>query len=326
MRIVVTGAAGYVGSVVTERLVEEGHAVVALDDLWHGHRAAVHPGAMFMQGDLLNEDWLRTLFRRTPVDAVVHLAAEALIDESLRDPGRFFRVNVCGGLNLLEAMAGAGVNRLIFSSTAAVYGAPATVPVTEDSPLSPVNSYGESKLAFERMLAWYRTAHNLKSVSLRYFNAAGATKAFGEWHVPETHLIPLLFETVLKQRPSIQLFGTDYDTPDGTCVRDYIHISDIAGAHVLALAHIDRVAGCAFNLGNGAGYSNLQVIDIIRRVTGCAIPAVAAPRRPGDPPVLIASHARIHEALGWKPRFPDLESIVQTAWDWRLEHPQGYPA
>jgi UDP-glucose 4-epimerase len=322
----VTGAAGYVGSVVTERLVEEGHEVVALDNLKHGHRAAIHPNAEFVHGDLLDETWLRNLFLQKPVEAVVHLAAEALIDESIRDPGRFFRANVCGGLNLLDAMVGAGVNRLIFSSTAAVYGSPATIPITEDSPPSPVNSYGESKLVFERMLPWYRTAHGLKYVSLRYFNAAGATQSFGESHVPETHLIPLLFEIALKQRPTLQVFGTDYDTADGTCVRDYIHISDIAHAHVLALAHIERVAGHAFNMGNGAGYSNLQVIDAVRRVTGRDIPAVPAPRRPGDPPVLIADAAHIREALGWKPRFPGLEEIVQTAWAWRLKHPRGYEA
>jgi UDP-glucose 4-epimerase len=320
----VTGAAGYVGSVVTERLVEEGHAVVAIDSLKHGHRAAVHRGAEFTHGDLLDQGWLLRLLHKTRVEAVVHLAAEALIDESIRDPGRFFRANVCGGSSLLDAMVSAGVDRLIFSSTAAVYGSPAKLPITEHSPHAPVNSYGESKLAFERMLTWYRTAHGIKSVSLRYFNAAGATKSFGEFHVPETHLIPLLFETALKQRPSIQVFGTDYETPDGSCVRDYIHVSDIAHAHVLALAHIERVAGRAFNMGNGAGYSNLQVIETVQRVTGLAIPAVPAPRRPGDPPVLIADATQIREGIGWEPKIPELERIVQTAWDWRLEHPQGY--
>jgi UDP-glucose 4-epimerase len=322
----VTGAAGYVGSIVTEHLIKQGHAVTALDSLKHGHRGAVHPEAVFVHGDLLNETWLRSFVLSTPLDAVVHLAAEALIDESLRDPGRFFRANVCGGLNLIDAMVAAKVDCLVFSSTAAVYGAPATLPITENSGLVPVSSYGDFKLAFERVLEWYRTAHGLRYVSLRYFNAAGATELYGEYHVPETHLIPVLFEAALGQRSEVQLFGTDYDTPDGTCIRDYIHVSDIANAHVLALAHIDRVSGRAYNLGNGAGYSNREVIETVRQVTGRSVKVVPATRRPGDPPRLIASADRIQREIGWQPSFAQMQTIVETAWGWRLKHPTGYEA
>jgi len=324
MRILVTGAAGYVGSVVTEHLIKQGHAVTALDSLKHGHRAAVHPAAVFVRGDLLNETWLRSFVLSTPLDAVVHLAAEALIDESLRDPGLFFRANICGGLNLIDAMVAAKVDRLVFSSTAAVYGAPVTLPIIENSEFVPVNSYGESKLAFERVLGWYRIAHGLKYVSLRYFNAAGATELYGEYHVPETHLIPIVFEAALGQRSEVRLFGTDYDTPDGTCIRDYIHVSDIANAHVLALALIERVSGRAYNMGNGAGYSNLEVIDTVQQVTGRSVKVVTAARRPGDPPRLIASADRIQQDLGWQPAFPQIQTIVETAWSWRLKHPGGY--
>lgn len=254
---------------------------------------------------------------------MVHLAAEALIDESLRDPGRFFRVNVCGGLNLLEAMAAADVQRIVFSSTAAVYGEPESVPI-EDAPCVPVNSYGESKLAFERMLEWYRKAYGLKYISLRYFNACGATARCGEFHVPETHLIPLLLEVALGQREAMQLYGTDYDTSDGICIRDYIHVADIAQAHMLALAEIDRIGARVYNLGNETGYSNQDVIETVRRVTGREISVVPAARCPGDPARLVASSERINQGLGWEPRYPDLTSMVKTVWAWRLKHSRGY--
>jgi UDP-glucose 4-epimerase len=315
MKILVTGAAGYIGSVVTERLVEHGHTVVALDNLRHGHRDAVNPAARFIQGDLLDREWLHEQVRRAGVDAVVHLAAEALIDESVRDPGRFFRVNVTGGLNLLDAMVAAGVTRIIFSSTAAVYGEPEAVPIREDARLQPVNSYGESKLAFERAMAWYQRAHGLRHVSLRYFNACGATERSGERHEPETHLIPILLDAALGRR-SMRLFGTDYDTPDGTCVRDYVHVIDIADAHLLCLKHIDAIEPTAFNLGNGSGYSNRQVIAAVERVTGRSIPVAAAPRRPGDPARLVASADRIARDLGWRPAMADLESMIESAWAW----------
>jgi UDP-glucose 4-epimerase len=316
MNILVTGAAGYIGSVVAERLLESGHSVVALDNLLHGHREAVPAAARFLHGDLLDRDWLHDALRQADVDAVVHLAAEALIDESVRDPGRFFRVNVTGGLNLLDAMVAAGVSRIIFSSTAAVYGEPGTVPIREDAPLRPVNAYGESKLAFERAMQWYARAHGLRHVSLRYFNACGATEHCGERHEPETHLIPILFEAALGKRPAVHLFGTDYDTPDGTCVRDYVHVRDIADAHLLCLAHLDTIESTAFNLGNGVGYSNREVIAAVERVTGRSIPVVPAARRLGDPARLVASAERIARQLGWQPRTPDLLTMIDSAWTW----------
>ncbi len=324
MRILVTGAAGYIGSVVTEQLVEQGHRVLALDNLKNGHGKAVHPGAEFVQGHLLEPTWLHSFLLSHPVDAVVHLAAEALIDVSMRDPGLFFRANVVGGINLLDAMVAAGVKRMVFSSTAAVYGEQARMPITEDAPQVPVNAYGESKLMFERILEWYRGAHGVNYVTLRYFNACGATERFGENHVPETHILPILFEVALGQRKEFRIFGTDYDTPDGTCIRDYIHVADIAQAHVLALQHVDRIGARAYNMGNCSGYSNQQVVDAVRMVTGCPIPVVPAPRRPGDPARLIASSDRIRAELGWKPQYPELETMVATAWAWRKQHPRGY--
>jgi UDP-glucose 4-epimerase len=320
MRILVTGAAGYIGSVVAERLVAEGHAVTALDDLRHGHRAAVVEGATFVQGDLLDRDWVRAELARGGYEAVVHLAAEALIDESVRNPGLFYQVNVTGGLNLLDAMASAGVRRLVFSSTAAVYGEPDAVPIPESAPLRPVNSYGESKLAFERALPWYRRAHGLAHVSLRYFNACGATERCGERHEPETHLIPILLEAALGVRQAVHLFGVDYDTPDGTCVRDYVHVSDVAEAHVRCLAAIDDLGGEAFNLGNGAGYSNRQVIAAVERVTGRPIRVIPAARRPGDPARLVASAERINRRLGWVPTISDLDAMIASAWRWHVRH------
>jgi UDP-glucose 4-epimerase len=318
MRILVTGAAGYIGSVVTERLVGDGHAVTAIDNLRHGHREAVHPAATFIAADLLDRDWLRGELQGGGYDAVVHLAAEALIDESVRDPGRFFQVNVTGGLNLLDAMAAAGVRRLVFSSTAAVYGEPETLPICEDAPHRPVNAYGESKLAFERALPWYRRAHGLNHVSLRYFNACGATDRCGERHEPETHLIPIVMEAALGTRPAIHLFGTDYDTPDGTCIRDYVHVSDVAEAHVRCLASMEELGADAFNLGNGSGYSNRQVIDAVQRVTGRPITVVPSARRPGDPARLVASADHIGERLGWRPKITDLDRMIETAWSWHL--------
>jgi UDP-glucose 4-epimerase len=324
MRVLVTGAAGYIGSVVAEQLVEQGHAVLCTDNLRHGHLAAIHPGARFAQGDILDGAWLRSLLAANPVDAVVHLAAEALVDESIRNPGLFYQVNVCGGLNLLDAMLAAGVTRIVFSSTAAVYGEPERVPLVEDARCLPVNPYGESKLTFEKALQWYGRAYGLRHVSLRYFNACGATARYGENHLPETHLIPILLEVALGQRESIRLYGTDYETPDGTCIRDYIHVIDIAQAHILALGRLDDLSGKVYNMGNQAGYSNREVIDMVGRVTGLVIPSVPASRRPGDPARLVASSQRIREELGWQPCYPDLQTMVETAWAWRREHPMGY--
>ena len=324
MKILVTGAAGYIGSIVTELLVDQGYDVIALDNLSHGHREAVHPDAEFVQGDLLDDEWLKTFLKTKKMDAVVHLAAEALIDESLRDPGRFFRANLTGGINLLEAMANSGVKKIVFSSTAAIYGEPESIPVDENAPFSPVNSYGESKLAFERILKWYKKAYDINHISLRYFNACGATELFGEFHVPETHLIPLIFDVALGERDALHLFGTDYDTPDGSCIRDYIHVVDIARAHILALSKIEEIKAGAYNMGNGTGYSNAEVVETVQRVVGKEIPVVQAERRPGDPARLVASSGRVRRELGWEPLYPDLDTMVETAWNWRLAHPDGY--
>lgn len=324
MRVLVTGAAGFIGSVVTEKIIDQGFEVVALDDLSHGHRAAVHPEATFVELDLLDRVGIHECLQDERVDAVVHLAAEALIDESLRDPGRFFRANVTGGLNLLDAMLAAGVQRLVFSSTAAVYGEPPTLPITEASVLHPVNAYGESKLSFERMLVWYRQAHGLRHVSLRYFSACGATQRCGEDHVPETHILPVAFEVALGHRDAFPLFGIDYDTVDGTCIRDYVHVVDIAEAHLLALTNLDRLEERTYNLGTGTGYSNAQVLAMVRDVSGRDIVVQQLPRRPGDPSRLVADAGRIRRDLGWVPKFSDLRPMVESAWAWRSAHPDGY--
>ncbi len=324
MRVLVTGAAGYIGSVVTEQLISQGHAVLALDNLEQGHQAAVDSHAQFVRGDLMDAAWLKALFAEQPVDAVVHLAAEALVNVSMRDPGLFFRVNVGGGINLLDAMVAAGVRRMVFSSTAAVYGEPSHLPIQEDALQHPVNAYGESKLMFEQMLAWYRRAHGLNYVTLRYFNACGATEEHGEYHLPETHIIPLLFDVALGHREAFNLYGTDYATPDGSCIRDYIHVADIAQAHFLALEEIDRIGGRCFNMGNEEGYSNSEVVEMVRAVTGCKVPVIRTGRRPGDPACLVASSDRIRKELGWKPVFPGLRAMVETAWAWRQAHPRGY--
>ena len=324
MKILVTGGAGFIGSVVAEQLVEAGHDVVVLDSLKHGFRAAVHPKAHFVVGDILDEEALIGVLCQRRVEAVAHLAAEAFIDDSIRDPGLFYRVNVVGGLNLLDAMVRAGVKRLVFSSTAAVYGQPEAVPIPEDAPMLPCNSYGDSKLAFEKALAWYRVAHGLKYVSLRYFNACGATERCGESRERETHLIPIALAAAMGQRDGLDLFGTDYDTPDGTCIRDYVHVADIARAHILALDAMERLGARAFNLGNGSGYSNREVIHAVQEVTGRAFAVRNAPRRPGDPARLVADAASVRRELSWSPAFPGLRTMVETAWQWRLKHPGGY--
>lgn len=326
MKILVTGGAGYIGSVVVEVLIEQGYAVVSLDNLQAGHRAAVHPESIFVQVDLKDPQALDQVFGKNNFAAVIHLAGEALIAESVTDPRRFFLNNVCYGVNLLEAMLNHRVNNLIFSCTAAVYGEPAQVPILEDASLSPVNPYGESKLMFEKILHRYHHAYGLKYISLRYFNAAGATDRYGEYHVPETHLIPLALQVALKQREYVQIYGTDYQTPDGTCLRDYIHVLDLARAHVVALENLDRVGRRIYNLGNGEGYSVLQVIQCSREVTGKPIPAVSSPRRLGDPARLVASADRIRAELGWTPRYPGLADIIESAWRWHQAHPQGYTA
>jgi UDP-glucose 4-epimerase len=318
----VTGGAGYIGSVVTEELLRSGDQVVVYDSLYKGHREAVVEGAAFVKGDLLDTALLKETLAQHRVEAVVHMAADSLVGESVKEPAKYFRNNVLGGLSLLDAMRATGVSSLVFSSTAAVYGEPAKQPIEESDPTQPTNPYGETKLAFERALRWYDGAYGLKYVSLRYFNAAGATERSGERHDPETHLIPLVLQAAAGHRPEITVFGSDYATPDGTCVRDYIHVVDLAQAHVLALHALAKGhPSSIYNLGcGGEGYSVKQVIDCARRVTGRDIPVKHGSRRPGDPAVLIASSARIVRELGWRPKHQQLDAIVESAWRWMQRH------
>lgn len=325
MRVLVTGAAGYIGSVVAEELVAEGNLVVALDNLSKGHSEAVAPEAVFVQADVGDPGKIDEVLQRHRVEAVVHLAAESLVGESMTDPGKYFRSNVVSGIRLVDAMLRHGVHKFILSSTAAVYGEPGKMPIEENDPALPVNPYGESKLMFEKVLHWYGNAYGLRFISLRYFNAAGASARFGEDHDPETHLIPNVLKVALGQREYIPIFGTDYDTRDGSCLRDYIHVADIAQAHILALKHLEECqTNRIYNLGNGEGYSVIEVLETARKVTGNSIPAVTHPRRPGDPPVLIASSKLAKSELGWQPKYPDLGDIVESAWRWQKGHPHGY--
>lgn len=321
MKVFLTGGAGYIGSVTSELLLDQGHEVVVFDNLERGHREAVDPRARLVVGDLRNKDEVRQAMLAARPDAVMHFAAYALVGESMENPLLYFRNNLDGGINLAEAMAAADVKRIIFSSTCATYGYPDRVPMTEDLPQRPVNPYGESKLQFEKVLLWCQDRIGFQPVFLRYFNACGATKKYGEDHEPETHLIPNVLRVALGQTEKVMVFGDDYETPDGTCIRDYIHIVDLAQAHILAIT--SNVTG-PFNLGNGDGYSVKQVIDAAQDVTGRPIRADMAPRRPGDPPKLIASAVKAREVLGWKPRYPDLRTILQHAWNWHVAHPRGY--
>lgn len=325
MRLLVTGVAGYVGSVCAEVLLPRGHEVIGLDDLRSGHQAAVPPGIPFYRCDLADCAALDHVFLTGRFEAVMHFAAEALVEKSVREPSLFFFDNVACGVHLLDAMARAGVKKFIFSSTAAVYGEPRTTPIPEDHPKSPINPYGRSKLVFENILEEYRVCAGLQYVALRYFNAAGASPERGEDHRPESHLIPRLLEVALGQQQSVQVNGTDYPTPDGTCLRDYIHVLDIAESHILALEALDRVSGQAFNVGNSRGYSVMEVIEAARRVTGKEIPLAKRARRPGDPAVLVASSEKLRKELGWQPKRSDLETILRSAWEWKQRHPNGYP-
>jgi UDP-glucose 4-epimerase len=324
MRILVTGGAGYIGSVTVEQLILAGHEVVVVDSLRLGHRAAVHPAATFVQAELAETERLTDLMRRHGSEAVMHFAANSLVGESMQRPEQYFGNNVAGSLSLLQATLAAGVRRFVLSSTAAVYGVPETTPIPEEAPLRPINPYGESKLMIERVLRWYDELHGLRSAALRYFNAAGASERYGEDHRPETHLIPCVLQVALGQRERFTLFGVDYDTPDGACIRDYVHVIDLAQAHILALEALTE-RSVAYNVGSSQGYSNRQVLEACRRVTGHPIPTVEEPRRPGDPPRLVASSERLRRELGWQPRYTDLDEIVATAWRWRQAHPQGYP-
>jgi UDP-glucose 4-epimerase len=322
MKVFVTGGAGYIGSVCTEQLLNAGHQVTVYDNLSEGHRAAVDPRAAFVLGHPEKDGDILAAVTAAKPEAILHFAANALVGESMTNPGKYFANNVGNGLKLLEAAVAAGVKKFIFSSTCATYGPPERVPMTEDLPQRPINPYGESKLMFEKMLLWYREIHKLEFVAFRYFNAAGASEAFGEHHRVETHLIPCVLRVALGQAGRCEIYGTDYPTPDGTCIRDYIHVIDLAQAHILALAPHARGF---YNLGNGDGYSVRDVIQTCERISGVQIPAVEKPRRPGDPPRLVAAADKARTELGWNPRFPKLDQIVSTAWHWHQRHPQGYP-
>jgi UDP-glucose 4-epimerase len=321
MKVLVTGGAGYIGSVTSELLLNRGHEVVVFDSFERGHRDAVDPRARVIEGDLRDRDSIINAMRSVRPAAVLHFAAYALVGESMEQPLLYFRNNVEGGLHLSEAMRAADVPKIIFSSTCATYGQPDRMPMTEDLPQRPANPYGESKLLFEKMLLWCDDRHGTQSVFLRYFNAAGATERFGEHHEPETHLIPNVLFVALGKREKVMMFGDDYETPDGTCIRDYIHIVDLAQAHILAL---EKDVRGPFNLGNGDGYSVKQVVDVAREVTGRPIRADLAPRRPGDPARLIAGAGKARQVLGWKPQYPDLRTIMEHAWKWHVKHPDGY--
>ncbi|MCA1815031.1 MAG: UDP-glucose 4-epimerase GalE [Acidobacteria bacterium] len=325
MRILVTGGAGYIGSCVAEQLIKEGHAVTVFDNLSKGHRAAVHPQATFVQADLHDGETLRRTLRAERIEAVMHMAADALVGESVTNPAKYYRNNVGGGLSLLDAMREEGVRRFVFSSTCAIYGEPARVPMDESLPKEPLNPYGESKLAFEGALKWYSRAYGMHYVSLRYFNAAGATGLFGEQHEPESHLIPIVLQVAAGKRAHVEIYGDDYQTRDGTCVRDYIHIVDLARAHALALDILAEGRSDFFNLGcGGEGYTVKEVIDAAREVTGREIVARVAVRRPGDPAALVASPEKAKRELGWSPQFQDLRVIIESAWRWMQAHPDGY--
>lgn len=325
MRILVTGGAGYVGSVCAAELLQHKHEVVCYDDLRAGHRAAVVSGIRFVQGDIADVAKVKKTCRRYGIEAVMHFAASALVDESIRNPHLFFQNNVCGSLALLEAMLAVGVKKLIFSSSAAVYGEPKQVPIEEHHPTDPVNAYGETKLVFERALAWYHRAYGLKWAALRYFNAAGATTELGEDHRPETHVLPRLLDAARDPGHTFSIYGDDYPTPDGTCVRDYVHVVDIAQAHILALQALSKVKAGVYNVGHGTGYSIRQVIETVQEVTGRKLRITVGPRRPGDPATLVASPKKLQAELGWAPQRSALREIVASAWQWRQTHPNGYP-
>jgi UDP-glucose 4-epimerase len=321
MKILVVGGAGYIGSVCAELLLDEGHSVTIFDNLSEGHRRAIDPRAELIEGDLQDRQSIeKTLAKQRP-EAVMHFAASALVGESMQNPSKYFRNNIANGLNLLDAMMNVGVGKIVFSSTCAIFGPPERVPIDETTPTRPINPYGESKLAFEKILRWYGEIHGLKFVSLRYFNAAGASTKFGEDHRVETHLIPNVLKVALSEKQHVEIFGTDYETPDGTCVRDYIHIVDLARAHLLAL---NSAKSDFYNLGTGGGASVREVIDSCRKITGREIDIVEKPRRPGDPPRLIASSEKIKRELGWKPQFQSLDALLESAWKWHQKFPRGY--
>ena len=327
MKLLVVGGAGYIGSHTVRRLNQQGHQVVVFDNLSTGHRQAVPPGQLIV-GELSQVEHLSRVMQDHGIEAVLHFAAFALVGESVSDPARYYQNNVAGTLHLLEAMRTSGVSRIVFSSTTATYGIPQRLPITEQEPQHPVNPYGFSKLVIERALEDYASAYGLAYAALRYFNAAGASPDgdLGEDHTPESHLIPIILQVALGQRDEITLFGDDYPTPDGTCVRDYIHVNDLAEAHLLALDKLNPGRGLKLNLGTGAGYSVKEIVDMCRQITGHAIPASIGPRRAGDPPELVADASSARHVLDWSPRCSELQTIIDTAWRWHRTHPSGYGA
>lgn len=320
-KVFVTGGAGYIGSICVEQLLDRGVQVAVFDDLSEGHKKAIDSRAEFFQGDLQDRTVLRHAMGEFQPEAVMHFAANALVGESMQNPSKYFRNNVANGINLLDMTIEAGVRKFVFSSTCATFGIPETVPLDESLPQKPINPYGESKLMFEQILKWYGEIHGLVFVALRYFNAAGATEKFGEDHRIETHLIPNILKVALGQKESVDIYGTDYPTPDGTCIRDYIHILDLAQAHILALA---AKKSAFYNLGTGGGTSVKEVIETCRQITGAAIPAIEKPRRAGDPPRLVAASEKVKTELGWQPKFENIRPIAESAWAWHLKHPLGY--
>jgi UDP-glucose 4-epimerase len=323
MRVLVTGGAGYIGSVAVELLAARGDEVVVLDNLWRGHAAAVPDGVKTITADLRDAGAVRQAVFAAEPEAVLHFGAASIVPESVADPATYFAVNTVGSHHLLAAMNEAGVRRFVFSSTAAVYGVPERVPVAEDAPTEPINPYGRSKLMVEQMLAWHAEAYGLRYVAFRYFNVAGATAAHGEQHGPETHVIPVALQTILGKRDRFKVFGTDYPTPDGTAIRDYVHVVDLAEAHLLALDKLDHGLG-ALNLGSRDGFSVKQIVAAVERVTGQSLPVDYVPRRAGDPPVLIADSTRAQDVLGWQPKRSTLEEMIGSAWEWYQRNPAGY--
>ncbi|HKP04101.1 MAG TPA: UDP-glucose 4-epimerase GalE [Chthoniobacterales bacterium] len=321
MKIFVVGGAGYIGSVCAELLLNEGYEVCIFDNLSEGHRAAVDSRAEFIEGDLASADQIRSALKASRPEAVMHFAASALVAESMVNPSKYFRNNISNGLNLLDAMVATQVNRLVFSSTCAIFGPPDRLPIDETLPQRPINPYGESKLAFEKILRWYDEIHGLRFVTLRYFNAAGASEKLGEEHRVETHLIPNVLKVALGQKAEVEIYGTDYETPDGTCIRDYIHILDLARAHLLAL---QSPASACYNLGTGGGTSVREVIESCRKITGHKIPVIEKSRRPGDPARLVAASEKIQRELGWHPQFQSIDAIIESAWKWHQKFPNGY--
>jgi UDP-glucose 4-epimerase len=327
MSVLVLGGAGYVGSHAVYQLIDQGKDVVVIDNLQTGHKPAVHPDATFYQGDIRDINFLRQVFDHESIESVIHFAANSLVGESMEIPLEYYDNNVYGTQVLLQAMVEFNVKKIVFSSTAATYGEPKAVPITEAMDTNPTSTYGETKLAMEKMMKWTEEAHGIHYVSLRYFNVAGARESgeIGEDHHPETHLIPIILEAALGKRPHVTIFGQDYDTPDGTCIRDYVHVEDLIQAHLLALDYLNNGESNIFNLGSNQGFSVKEMIDTARQVTGKEIPAKVGERRAGDPSVLIASSEKANQVLGWKPTRTSITKIIQDAWNWHVNHPNGYP-